>query len=90
MVVGMFTTFYLCSLYLERVRGFDPVATGLAFLPQTVVVAVFALPHAGTAAGAAQAGGFRLAFWLLAAAVAIGLAIAVRFLAWAPRTGANR
>jgi EmrB/QacA subfamily drug resistance transporter len=198
MVVGMFTTFYLCSLYLERVRGFDPVSTGLAFLPQTVIVALFALlvthrlvarfgqlpvmfagmalvavsplilaltlrggtsyapalvvpfvllgigggmsfmtlmhvaladvgnedagiaaglvnvsleigsavgvallgtiaasrtralEHAGTAAGAAQAGGFRLAFWLLTAAVAIGLGIAVRFLAWPPRQRANR
>ncbi len=43
MVVGMFTTFYLCSLYLERVRGLDPIATGLAFLPQTLIVALFAV-----------------------------------------------
>jgi EmrB/QacA subfamily drug resistance transporter len=43
MVVAMFTTFYLCSLYLEQVSGFDPILTGLAFLPQTVVVAIFAL-----------------------------------------------
>jgi EmrB/QacA subfamily drug resistance transporter len=43
MVVAMFTTFYLCSLFLEQVSGFDPIVTGLAFLPQTVAVAIFAL-----------------------------------------------
>jgi predicted MFS family arabinose efflux permease len=43
MVVGMFTTFYLCALYLERVSGYDPIKTGLAFLPQTVIVAIFSI-----------------------------------------------
>jgi predicted MFS family arabinose efflux permease len=43
MVVGMFTTFYLCALYLERVSGYDPITTGLAFLPQTVIVAIFSI-----------------------------------------------
>jgi EmrB/QacA subfamily drug resistance transporter len=47
MIVGMFTSFYLCSIYLERVRGFEPIQTGLAFLPQTVIVAVFSLAVTG-------------------------------------------
>jgi EmrB/QacA subfamily drug resistance transporter len=43
MVVGMFTSFYLCSLDFERVKGWGPIHTGIAFLPQTVIVAVMAL-----------------------------------------------
>jgi MFS family permease len=43
MVVGLFTTFYLCSLYFENVRGWRPIATGVAFLPQTVIIAIFSL-----------------------------------------------
>jgi EmrB/QacA subfamily drug resistance transporter len=43
MVVGMFTSFYLCSLYLGGVRGLHPITIGLAFLPQTVIVAIFSL-----------------------------------------------
>lgn len=43
MVVGMWTTFLLGALYFERVRGFSPVETGAAFLPQTLVVAAFSL-----------------------------------------------
>jgi hypothetical protein len=43
MVVGMFTSFYLCSLYFEQVKGWGPIHTGLAFLPQTLIVAVMAL-----------------------------------------------
>jgi EmrB/QacA subfamily drug resistance transporter len=33
LVTGMFATFFLGSLYLERVRGFDAIEIGLAFLP---------------------------------------------------------
>jgi MFS family permease len=36
---GMFSTFFLGALYLERVLHFDPLKTGLAFLPVTLVVA---------------------------------------------------
>jgi EmrB/QacA subfamily drug resistance transporter len=43
MVVGMFTSFYLCSLDFERVKGWGPIHTGIAFLPQTLIVAVMAL-----------------------------------------------
>ena len=40
-VAGMFGMFFLGSLYLERVLGFDPLEIGLAFLPATVVMGVF-------------------------------------------------
>lgn len=35
---GMFTTFFLGALYLEHVLGYSPVATGLAFLPLSLVM----------------------------------------------------
>ena len=34
----MFSTFVLGSLYLERVRGYGALQTGLAFLPMTLVM----------------------------------------------------
>jgi MFS family permease len=37
---GMFTTFFLGALYLERVRGYGPLSTGLAFMPFSLVVAI--------------------------------------------------
>jgi EmrB/QacA subfamily drug resistance transporter len=37
---GMWATFFLGALYLERVRGFGALDTGLAFLPLTIAVAV--------------------------------------------------
>jgi EmrB/QacA subfamily drug resistance transporter len=40
MVVGMYSTFFIGVLYFQHVLGFDPVLTGLAFLPQTLMVAV--------------------------------------------------
>ena len=40
MVVGMYSTFFIGVLYFQHVLGFDPVMTGLAFLPQTLMVAV--------------------------------------------------
>ncbi|HTS15411.1 MAG TPA: MFS transporter, partial [Candidatus Sulfotelmatobacter sp.] len=40
MVVGMFGTFFLGVLFLQHVLGFDPLQAGLAFLPQTLTVAV--------------------------------------------------
>jgi MFS family permease len=43
MVCGMWATFFVGALYLERVRGMGPVAAGAAFLPQTLTVAVFSL-----------------------------------------------
>jgi EmrB/QacA subfamily drug resistance transporter len=40
MVVGMYSTFFIGVLYFQHVLGFDPITTGLAFLPQTLMVAV--------------------------------------------------
>ncbi len=40
LATGMFTTFFLGALNLEHVLHFDPLKTGLAFLPVTTMVAV--------------------------------------------------
>jgi EmrB/QacA subfamily drug resistance transporter len=40
MVIGMYSTFFIGVLYLQHVLHFDPVRTGLGFLPQTLMVAV--------------------------------------------------
>jgi EmrB/QacA subfamily drug resistance transporter len=39
LATGMFSTFFLGALYLERVLHYDPLKTGLAFLPITLMVA---------------------------------------------------
>jgi hypothetical protein len=43
MVVGMYGTFFLGVLFMQHVLGFGAIATGLAFLPQTLTVAVISL-----------------------------------------------
>jgi EmrB/QacA subfamily drug resistance transporter len=43
MVVGLFGSFFVGSLVLERVLGYGPVQTGMAFLPQTLSVAALSL-----------------------------------------------
>jgi len=40
MVVGMYSTFFIGVLYFQDVLGYNSVATGLAFLPQTLMVAL--------------------------------------------------
>jgi EmrB/QacA subfamily drug resistance transporter len=40
MVIGMYSTFFIGVLYFQHVLRFDPVVTGLGFLPQTLMVAV--------------------------------------------------
>jgi MFS family permease len=40
LVTGMYSTFFLGTLYLERVRDYSPLETGAAFLPWTLTVAV--------------------------------------------------
>jgi EmrB/QacA subfamily drug resistance transporter len=40
MVVGMYSTFFIGVLYFQHVLGYDPIRTGLAFLPQTLTVAL--------------------------------------------------
>jgi EmrB/QacA subfamily drug resistance transporter len=43
LVTGMFSAFFLGSLYLERVLGYDAIETGLAFLPLTVAIGVLSM-----------------------------------------------
>jgi EmrB/QacA subfamily drug resistance transporter len=43
MVCGMWASFFVGALYLERVLGYGPVAAGAAFLPQTLTVAALSL-----------------------------------------------
>jgi len=40
---GMYSVFFFGALYLEQVRGFSPLGTGVAFLPMTLIVATMAL-----------------------------------------------
>ncbi len=39
----MFSMFFMGTLYLEQVLGFDPLEIGLAFLPMSVVMGVFSV-----------------------------------------------
>jgi EmrB/QacA subfamily drug resistance transporter len=43
LVTGMFGVWFLGSLYLERVLGYTPIETGLAFMPWTLTVLVLSL-----------------------------------------------
>ena len=43
LVTGMFSAFFLGSLYLERVLGYDAIDTGLAFMPLTISIAVLSM-----------------------------------------------
>jgi EmrB/QacA subfamily drug resistance transporter len=43
LVTGMYGVWFLGSLYLERVLGYTPVETGLAFMPWTLTVLVLSL-----------------------------------------------
>ncbi len=40
LATGMFTTFFLGALYLQHVKGYTALGTGLAFLPSTVTLGV--------------------------------------------------
>jgi EmrB/QacA subfamily drug resistance transporter len=42
-ICGMYATFFIGTLYMERVRGFGVLATGVAFLPQTVALALLSM-----------------------------------------------
>jgi EmrB/QacA subfamily drug resistance transporter len=50
LVTGMFSAFFLGSLYLERVLGYNAIDTGLAFLPLTASIAVMSLGLSARAA----------------------------------------
>jgi EmrB/QacA subfamily drug resistance transporter len=43
LVTGMFSAFFLGSLYLERVLGYNAIDTGLAFLPLTALIALMSM-----------------------------------------------
>jgi EmrB/QacA subfamily drug resistance transporter len=43
LITGMFSAFFLGSLYLERVLGYDAIRTGLAFMPLTLAIAAMSL-----------------------------------------------
>ena len=45
LVAGMFGTFFMGSLYMQRVLGYTPLQIGLAFLPATIVMAVLSLRY---------------------------------------------
>jgi EmrB/QacA subfamily drug resistance transporter len=51
LVTGMFSAFFLGSLYLERVLGCDAIETGLAFLPLTVAIAAMSMGVSARAVG---------------------------------------
>jgi MFS family permease len=40
-VAGMFGMFFMGTLYMEQVLGYDPLEIGLAFLPATLLMGVF-------------------------------------------------
>ncbi|HEY1478434.1 MAG TPA: MFS transporter [Gaiellales bacterium] len=40
---GLWATFFLGALYLERIRGFGALETGVAFMPMTVMVGILSL-----------------------------------------------
>jgi EmrB/QacA subfamily drug resistance transporter len=44
-IAGMFGTFFLGTLYLQRILGYDALETGLAFLPTTLVMATLSLKY---------------------------------------------
>jgi len=74
LVPGMYSTFFLGTLYLEHVRHYSALQTGLAFLPWTVTVGILSLGI--TARLIARLGAMRL---LLAglSTVIVGLALLV-------------
>lgn len=44
-VAGMFAMFFLGSLYMQRVLGYDPLEIGLAFLPATIVMGTLSIRY---------------------------------------------
>jgi EmrB/QacA subfamily drug resistance transporter len=44
-IAGMFGTFFLGALYLQRILGYDALETGLAFLPTTLVMGTLSLKY---------------------------------------------
>jgi EmrB/QacA subfamily drug resistance transporter len=80
LVTGMYSTFFLGTLYLEHVRHYGPVQTGAAFLPWTLTVA--ALSRGITAALVRRLG----ALAVLSAGIAIAAAGLLLFSSVGPHT----
>jgi MFS family permease len=68
LVTGMYSTFFLATLYLEQVRHYSALQTGAAFLPWTITVAV--LSQGITARLVARFGPIRVLAAGMASAVA--------------------
>jgi EmrB/QacA subfamily drug resistance transporter len=45
LVAGMFGMFFLGSLYLQRILGYDPLEIGLAFLPTTLIMGTMSVRY---------------------------------------------
>ena len=48
-VAGMFGMFFLCTLYVQRVLGWDALQIGLGFTPATVIMGVMSLRYSDRA-----------------------------------------
>jgi MFS family permease len=70
LVVGMFGSFFLGALYLQRILGYDALQVGLAFLPATLVMGTLSL---GFSARLVMRFGARMT--LLPGVVSIGAAL---------------
>jgi EmrB/QacA subfamily drug resistance transporter len=46
LVAGMFGTFFMGSLYMQEVLGYDPLQIGLAFLPATLIMGTLSVRYA--------------------------------------------
>jgi Major Facilitator Superfamily len=42
-ICGMYAVFFIGTLYMEHIRGFDALTTGVAFLPQTIALALLSM-----------------------------------------------
>ncbi len=72
LVTGMWATFFMGVLYLQHVRGYGTLKTGIAFLPQTLVLAVLSL---GPTAWLVTRFGPRLPLLAGLSLAAVGLAV---------------
>jgi EmrB/QacA subfamily drug resistance transporter len=69
---GMFSTFFIGALYLERVLGYSPIRTGLAFMPATMGMATMS---SGLAARLVNRFGPRRVMYPGIVTVAVGLVL---------------
>ena len=56
LVTGMFSAFFLGSLFLEHVLGYDAIDTGLAFMPLTLAIAALSLGGSARLLGTLRCG----------------------------------